>query len=79
MPSLKDASIACCLTVLGKVKDLWKKLVHDQVYKAIHRFHPVLKAHNAMDQVFRFQDLDALVDKLEGSDGGTEHKQHKKD
>ena len=48
-----------------KVKDLWKKIVHDTVYKAVHRYQPVLKAHNMMDQVFRFQDLDALVDRLD--------------
>ncbi len=49
----------------SKVKDLWTKLVHDPVWKAIHRYHPILKAHGMMDQVFRLQDLDALVDKLE--------------
>jgi hypothetical protein len=59
-----------------KVKDRWKKMVHDPVYKAVHRYQPVLKAHNMMDQVFRFQDLDALVDRL---DPPTEHKTgHKK-
>lgn len=44
---------------------LWAKLVHDPVYKAVHRFQPVLKKHNMMDQVFRFQDLDALVNRLD--------------
>jgi hypothetical protein len=48
-----------------KVKDLWKKLVHDPAYKALHRYQPVLKAHKMLDQVFRFQDLDALVDRLD--------------
>jgi hypothetical protein len=34
----------------------------------MHRYLPVLKAHKMMDQVFRFQDLDALVDGLEPPD-----------
>jgi hypothetical protein len=49
----------------SKVRNLWKTIVHDTVYKAMHRYQPVLKAHNMMDQVFRFQDLDALVDRLD--------------
>ena len=48
-----------------KVKDLWTKMVHTPVYKAVHRYQPVLRAHNMMDQVFRFQSLDALVDRLD--------------
>jgi len=48
-----------------KVRDRWKKMVHDQVYNAVHRYQPVLRAHNMMDQVFRFQDLGALVDRLD--------------
>ena len=48
-----------------KVRDLWKKLVHDQVYNALHRYQPVLSKHNKMEEVFRFQDLGALVDRLD--------------
>jgi hypothetical protein len=47
------------------VRDRWKTMVHDPVYKALHRYQPVLKAHNMMEEVFRFQDLDALVDRLD--------------
>jgi len=46
---------------------LWEKLVRSQVYKAVHRYQPVLNAHKMMDQVFRLQDLDALVERLEPS------------
>ena len=49
----------------SKVRDRWTKMVHDPVYKAVHRYQPVLKAHRMLDQVFRFQDLDALVDRLD--------------
>jgi len=35
------------------VRARWKKMVHDPVYKAVHRYLPVLKKHNMMDQVFR--------------------------
>jgi hypothetical protein len=48
-----------------KVRELWKKLVHDQVYKAVYRYQPILHKHKMMDQVFRVQDLDALVNRLE--------------
>ena len=48
-----------------KVCERWKKMVHDPVDKALRRYHPVLKAHNMMEEVFRFQDLDALVDRLD--------------
>jgi hypothetical protein len=48
-----------------KVRDLWEKLVRKPVSNAVHRYQPVLKAHGMMDQVFRVQDLDALVDRLD--------------
>jgi hypothetical protein len=48
-----------------RVRELWEKLVRNQVYKAVHRYQPVLKAHSMMDQVFRLQDLDTLVDRLD--------------
>ena len=48
-----------------EVQRLWKKLVHDPAYLAVHRYQPVLKKHKMLDQVFRFQDLDVLVDRLE--------------
>ena len=49
----------------SKVLDLWDKLVREPVYRAVHRYQPILSRHKMMDQVFRFQDLDALVDRLE--------------
>jgi hypothetical protein len=48
-----------------EVQRLWKKLVHEPVYNAVNRYQPVLKKHKMLDQVFRFQDLDVLVDRLE--------------
>ena len=55
-------------------------MVHDPAYKALHRYQPVLKKHNMMDQVFRFQDLDALVDRLEppAEEEKTEEVHHRK-
>ncbi len=50
-----------------KVRELWTKLVHEPAWKAMHRYQPLFKAHGMLDQVFRFQDLDALADKLEAS------------
>ena len=51
-----------------KVHELWQKLVHEPVYRAVHRYQPILSRHKMMDQVFRLQDLDALVDRLEASE-----------
>ena len=50
-----------------KIHQLWETLVRCPVHKSVHRYQPVLKRHGMMDQVFRFQDLDALVDRLEPS------------
>ena len=54
-----------------KIHALWAKLVHEPVYRAVHRYQPILKKHQMLDQVFRFQDLDALVDRLEASEKAT--------
>jgi hypothetical protein len=48
-----------------EVQRLWTKLVREPVHNAVNRYQPILKKHGMMDQVFRFQDLDALMDKLE--------------
>src|SRR2546430_8621083 len=53
-----------------KVQELWEKLVHEPAYRAVTRYQPILKRHKMLDQVFRFQDLDALVDRLEASEVG---------
>jgi hypothetical protein len=49
------------------IHQLWEMLVRGPVRKSVHRYQPVLSKHRMMDQVFRFQDLDALVDRLEPS------------
>jgi hypothetical protein len=61
-----------------KVLDRWEKLVREPVYRAIHRYQPVLRKHKMMDQVFRFQDLDDLVDRLEPNqpEGETSRDRH---
>ncbi len=43
----------------------WKSLVHGPVFNAVQRYQPVLKAHQMLDQVFRFQDIEKLVSNLE--------------
>ncbi|MDB5692658.1 MAG: hypothetical protein JWO81_1721 [Alphaproteobacteria bacterium] len=48
-----------------EVQELWAMLVREPAAKAMHRYQPVLKRHAMMDQVFRYQDLDALVDQLD--------------
>ena len=54
-----------------EVLRLWNKLVREPVENAVNRYQPILKKHKMMDQVFRFQDLDALVERLEPSEKGT--------
>ncbi|HEU5020672.1 MAG TPA: hypothetical protein VFT60_02240 [Bryobacteraceae bacterium] len=60
-----------------EVQRLWHKLVHEPAYRAKHRYQPILSKHGMMDQVFRFQDLDALVDRLESADAHKEGKDKK--
>ena len=50
-----------------EVRPLWKDLVHDPVVNAVERYHPILKANNMLDQVFRFQDIETLVSRLENT------------
>ena len=59
-----------------EVRRLWNKLVHEPVYNAVNRYQPILKKHKMMDQVFRFQDLDALVDRLEPPTENEESHEH---
>ena len=58
----------------SKVKELWEKLVREPVYRAVHRYQPILRKHNMMEEVFRLQDLDALVDRLEPPIGGDQRR-----
>jgi hypothetical protein len=58
------------------VQRLWNKLVHEPVYNAVNRYQPILKKHKMMDQVFRFQDLDALVEKLESQTENVESQEY---
>jgi hypothetical protein len=51
---------------------LWEKLVRRQAWNAVHRYQPALKKHGMLDQVFRLQDLEALVDRLEPQPRPTE-------
>src|SRR5207248_6755439 len=38
-----------------KIQHLWNKLVYEPAYRAVHRYQPIFKRHNMLDQVFRFQ------------------------
>jgi hypothetical protein len=59
-----------------EVRRLWNKLVHEPVYNAVNRYQPILHKHKMMDQVFRFQDLDALVDRLEPQTENADSHEH---
>lgn len=51
-----------------EMRRLWEMLVHEPVQNAVKRYQPVLSRHNMLQEVFRFQDLEALVSGLELGD-----------
>jgi hypothetical protein len=51
------------------VQHLWEQLVRIPVSKALSCYQPTLKRRGIMDQVFRMQDLDALVDAINAPAG----------
>jgi len=48
----------------AKVADLWERLVREPAEKALTQIYPALKQHQRIEEVFRYQDLSALVDRL---------------
>jgi hypothetical protein len=49
-----------------QVAELWNRLVGAPARAAVERIYPVLKKHNRLGEVFRYQDLPALARRLEG-------------
>jgi len=49
-----------------KVREIWKSLVAGAVDTAVNVVHPVLAKHKRLDEVFQYQDIEALVRQLEG-------------
>ena len=45
--------------------ELWDRCIYKPAYNALNSYYPVLKQHHALDQVFRFQSLGALVERLQ--------------
>jgi len=50
----------------------WEQRVAGPSRKALHNYYPVLKQRRALDQVFRYQDLAALVSSLQQQNTRTE-------
>jgi hypothetical protein len=50
----------------------WEQRVAAPSRTALHNYYPVLKQHRALDQVFRYQDLAALVSYLQQQNMGTD-------
>lgn len=48
-----------------RTRALWSEKVAAAVDRAVFQIHPLLKQHNRLDQVFRYQDLNALAVDLE--------------
>ena len=49
-----------------QVAELWNKLIGCPGNDAVRRIYPVLKKHNRLGEVFRYQDLSELAARLEG-------------
>jgi len=50
-----------------RLEDRWRRLVRDPIEAAVHRYHPLLRRHEKIDEIFRFQDLEILTQRLEAS------------
>lgn len=50
-----------------KLYPLWNRLVAIPAQVGVNKYYPVLKEHNVLGEVFRYQDLGKLVDDLENS------------
>lgn len=51
----------------------WEQRVAGPSRKALHDYYPVLEQHRALDQVFRYQDLGALVSYLQQQNTNPKH------
>lgn len=49
--------------------EIWNKLVGWPANDALKRVYPTLKKHNRLGEVFRYQDLSELAERLEGRSG----------
>jgi hypothetical protein len=49
-----------------QMAELWTRLIACPAKDAVERIYPVLKKHNRLGEVFRYQDLPELVARLEG-------------
>ena len=50
----------------SRMAGLWSRLVAQPANDAVKRIYPVLKKHNRLGEVFRYQDLSQLAERLEG-------------
>lgn len=53
----------------------WERLIGAPILAALQTYYPVLKQHHALDQVFRYQDLAALVSYLQHRHPGHDSEQ----
>jgi hypothetical protein len=49
---------------------LWNSKIKGSLETALRTIYPILKKHNQLDQVFRYQSLPALAARLEQQSGG---------
>ena len=50
-----------------KVAERWKSLIAGSIDTAIKVVHPVLSKYKRLDEVFQYQDIEALVKNLQSA------------
>lgn len=55
--------------------EMWLRFISSPTQLGLEKYYPVLKQHSALDQVFRYQDLQTLVSGLQNSQPGQDAKQ----
>jgi len=55
--------------------EMWSRFISSPAQLGLQKYYPVLKQHKALDQVFRYQDLQTLVSGLQNSQPGQDSKQ----
>lgn len=56
----------------SRLAEAWMQSISGPGRRGLQEFYPVLKQHRALEQVFRYQDLTALVADLQGSQANAE-------
>jgi len=62
------AQVAALCLYPSKLGAVWRTLIHDPCRRALDQYYGVLRKHGRVGQVFRYQSLPSLIERLEGWD-----------